>query len=130
MTYVLIAIGAVVLVLALVFVLPKFWKKKLSAGASKAIRGMWMQVENHQDPHRKVMEGAAILDRTLRELGYTGSLGEKWIKAGPYSKNKERAWKAIKIRNVLAHEVGSKISPSEANEAVSAFKAATNDFLR
>lgn len=130
MTYVFVAIGILIVMLGLVFILPKFWKKKLSLQASNAIRGMWVHVESHSDPHRKVMEGAAILDRTLRELGFNGSLGDKWKKAGPYSKAKERTWKAIKLRNVLAHEVGSKISPSEANEAAAAFKAATNDFLR
>ena len=127
-----LAIFVVFFVLFGLYVLvgPKLWRPRVSVAASREIRKTWEQVEMQTDPHRKIMESAALLDRTLKEAGFTGTLGDKWKRASVYAGNTDAVWKAIKLRNVLAHEIGSKVSENEAAWVMEVFSKAMGTFLR
>lgn len=130
MIYIVTILIAILLVGLYVFVGPRMWRKKVSAQKSAEIRRMWTSVDALTDAHRQVMESAALLDRTLKELHFEGTLGDKWKRASLYSNDTERVWKAIKLRNVLAHEIGSTIGTDEAKQTKDAFKRASELFLR
>jgi hypothetical protein len=127
-----LVIFVVLLVLFGLYVLvgPKLWRPRVSADASRDIRRMWALVETQADPHRKIMESAALLDRTLKEAGFSGTLGDKWKKASLYAGNTDGVWKAIKLRNVVAHEIGSKVSESDVRLSMEVMKKALEVFLR
>ena len=119
--------------IALFFVLYVWWsmKKKfgLSRAAAKNIEYHWVKMKKIQDPARRVMEADSILDQTLKELGYQGSLGEKLKKAGPILPNTNDVWNAHKLRNKIAHEPGVQVTDAEANRALRSFEKAIKKFL-
>jgi hypothetical protein len=123
---VLCAIGFI----ALVMFGRNLWKPKLSLGSARLIQAKWSHVQAMQDVHRKVMDADAVLDLTLKELGYQGSLGDKLKKAGKYFPDLNAVWRAHKLRNRIAHEPGTQIHPREAQEALQAIESAIAVFLR
>jgi hypothetical protein len=74
-----------------------------------------------------VLEADKLLDQGLRQAGLPGdSMGER-LKAARSRFQSDRAtydaiWRAHKLRNALAHEVGFDLVPSQAREAVSDFE--------
>ncbi|MBU0766169.1 hypothetical protein KKF55_00040 [Patescibacteria group bacterium] len=103
-------------------------KQKLSPSVQKKILALWSAMEKLDDPMRKLMEADSIFDRSLKELGYEGSLGEKLKAAGHRIPNLNAVWSAHKLRNRLAHESGSYVNDSDVKDALRAFKKAINSF--
>lgn len=128
----LITIG-IVLALAivlLVFFGRNLFKPKLSVAASAKIAKQWSHVLSLADLHRQILEADSVLDMTLQELGFQGSLGEKLKKAGKLLPNQNDVWRAHKLRNRIAHEPGTQISERELQVALKAIEEGIKIFMR
>lgn len=128
MIYLIIIITLATILLVYVGLSIKNSQRKLSGQAYKQIMSLWSAMEKIQDPVRKVMESDAIFDRTLKELGYEGSLGDKLKDAENRIPNIDEVWRAHKLRNRLAHEPGGSVSEKEVKGALNAFKKAIKYF--
>ena len=79
-----------------------------------------------------VAEADKLLDQALRQSGIPGdTMGER-LKAARSRFADDRAtydavWRAHKLRNALAHEVGFDLVPSQAREALRDFERALRD---
>lgn len=78
-----------------------------------------------------IQEADKLLDLVLRQSGGHGdTMGERLKSAKPKFTNYnfyDGAWRAHKLRNALAHEVGFDLVPSQAKEALQDFKQAINN---
>ncbi|MFA6039042.1 MAG: hypothetical protein WCV62_06190 [Candidatus Peribacteraceae bacterium] len=112
-----------------VWVLWRKWQRHRLRGSSRVrvLRG-WEQAMRRQDAFRMLMEADAVLDTLLTELGYAGTLGEKLKKAGPYLPDLDAVWKAHKLRNRLAHEVGTPVPERELREALGTLEKTIRHF--
>lgn len=121
----LVATAAVVIV----FVVRQARKRRMSAAAKRTVV---LAVENalkQSDAVRRVLAMDAVLDLTLTQLGFSGSLGEKLKKAGPRIPTIQAVWEAHKLRNRLAHEHDATVHPAEADRAVRVLEHAVRRFL-
>ena len=121
-----IAIGLLVLaaILVLAGVYAKMRSRGMSQGAKAKIEKALQQAVSQQDPVRRVLAADAVLDLTLTELGFGGSLGDKLKKAGPRIPNVQAVWEAHKLRNQLAHEHDASVNPAQVDRAVRIFEHA------
>ena len=75
-----------------------------------------------------VSEADKLLDLALRQTGASGdTMGDRLKSARPRFADYaayDGAWRAHKLRNALAHEVGFDLVPSQAREALSDFERA------
>lgn len=106
------------------------FRPRVSSASSAVIRRTWETVSSVQPPLRKVMDSAALFDRTLQELGYRGSLGDKLKAAGNYVTDRNEVWRVVKLRNALAHEVGKEVTDQQAAQAFAILRRASEAFLR
>lgn len=78
-----------------------------------------------------VQEADKLLDLALRQAGARGdTMGERLKSAKSKFSNYsfyDGAWRAHKLRNALAHEVGFDLVPAQARDALGDFKHAIND---
>ncbi len=91
-------------------------KRKIVSALTKAI--------SQPDPVRRILAVDTVLDLTLTELGFVGTLGEKLQKAGPRIGNLQAVWDAHKLRNRLAHEHDASVHGAETDRAVRALESA------
>lgn len=117
---VLVAAAAIVVVL----VRAKLRGRGLPPGVAGKLRGAMDGAVGQQDPHRRVVEAAKVLDAALKELGFQGSMAEKLRRAGPRFANVQPVWDALKLRNKIAHEVDARVSDRDATAAAKAFARA------
>lgn len=110
--------------LAMVFVWFSLRRRKLPRTVVDRFGKEWQRIAGIGDHHRRVIEAENLLDSALRELRYMGSFAEKLRKAGPRFQRTEAIWKAHKLRNRLAHEMGIVVNPAEADAAVGVFRSA------
>jgi hypothetical protein len=82
----------------------------------------WRKIKLNTDQEHRLLEADKLFDHMLKKKGYNGSLGEKLKKHGNKFSNIDEIWKAHKLRNKLAHEVDVKLSSSEVDGALRAFK--------
>lgn len=104
---------------------------KVNQSELDALREHWEQVELFilQDATKAqaVAEGDKILDAALKLLGFPGeTMADRLRAAEPRfgSELYQEIWKAHKLRNTLAHEVGATASPAAAAHAVTTFRRA------
>jgi hypothetical protein len=76
-----------------------------------------------------VLEADKLLDQALRQSGLPGAtMGDRLKAARPrFAADRaayDRLWRAHKLRNALAHEVGFDLVPSQAREALRDFESA------
>ena len=76
--------------------------------------------------------GASGLKSSINEadkqLGYPGEkMSDRLKLAGPRFTSRDSVWRAHKLRNALAHEVGFDLVPSQAREALKDFEQALKD---
>jgi len=111
--------------------LRKKWRRNRlnSSAKDRAVRRL-AQLSTLQDPHRRVLEADAILEATLTDLGYTGTMADKLKKAGRYIPGLNDVWRAHKLRNRIAHEPGTIVAERDIDEAVLALKRAVEKFCR
>lgn len=75
-----------------------------------------------------VSEADKLLDLALRQSGARGdTMGERLKSSGKRFSNLNAIWRAHKLRNALAHEVGFDLVPSQAKEALADFKQGLRD---
>ena len=75
-----------------------------------------------------INEADKLLDYALREAGASGeTMGDRLRSAGARFSNRNDVWRAHKLRNALAHEVGFDLVPSQAKEALSDFEQGLRD---
>lgn len=82
----------------------------------------------HWDPRYVVMEGDKLLDFLLTRLGYRGSLGEKLKKAGRRFRCEQDLWRAHKLRNTLAHELGATVDIKQVRAVLKAYRSAFEQY--
>ncbi|TSC58040.1 MAG: Uncharacterized protein Greene041619_819 [Candidatus Peregrinibacteria bacterium Greene0416_19] len=127
MTWILLIVVAIGVIGLLLLVRRR---KRLSAAASSKIRSAWNHAVSLPDTHRRLLEADKVLDVTLEELGYRGTLGEKLKKASGSIPSVNAVWAAHKMRNRIAHEPGASLSDAECRSALQAFERAIFAFLR
>lgn len=123
---------AIFLILALLLGAWWLWRRwhrlRLPRFVRSRILSQWERARGNADAHRRILEADAVLDALLTALGYRGSLGEKLQKAGPYVPRLNEVWRAHKLRNRLAHEIGVQVHPRECEEAMRAFEGVVRKF--
>ena len=73
-------------------------------------------------------EADKLLDHAMKQLGYPGAtMGERLKVAGRHMPNRDAVWRAHKLRNALAHEVGFDLVPSQVKEALAGFEQGLKD---
>jgi hypothetical protein len=98
--------------------------------------GRWANIEtmakgNGNDLRNAVSEADKLLDHYLLQTGLArNNMGERLKAARPRFSSYEiydAVWKAHKLRNALAHEVGFDLVASQARQAVSDFGRGLKD---
>jgi uncharacterized membrane protein YccC len=110
--------------LAMVFVWFSLRRRKLPRNVADRLAKEWQRISGIGDLHRRVIEAENLLDSALRELRYAGSFADKLRRAGPRFQHTETIWKAHKLRNRLAHEMGIHLRAAEADAALRTFRSA------
>jgi hypothetical protein len=119
-----ILLGFAVIFLAFVAWRMRFRRARLRGAAKTRAFAQFESARKLSDPARRVVEADIVLDHALKELGYSGSLGEKLKTMGVRFSNVDAIWRAHKLRNRIAHEPGVSISDKEAEVALRAFEKA------
>lgn len=94
---------------------------RLNRSQQRSIRTHWTAATAVADPHRRVMDGDAVVAKLLRELGFQGSMADGLKKGGKYLPGINDVWTAHKLRNRLAHEPGIQPSAREVDAAMRTF---------
>jgi hypothetical protein len=90
-----------------------------------------MESGNQSDWRLAILEADILLYDMLDQMGYEGqSIGEKLKSIEPSSFNTlDEAWRAHKVRNIIAHEGGSYVlSRSEAERAIRWYETVFKEF--
>jgi hypothetical protein len=75
-----------------------------------------------------INEADKLLDHAMKQLGYPGErMGDRLKLAGAQLSDRDAVWRAHKLRNALAHEVGFDLVPSQAKEALRDFEQGLRD---
>lgn len=75
-----------------------------------------------------INEADKLFDYVMRQLGYAGeTMAERLKVAGSKLSDQNSVWRAHKLRNALAHEVGFDLVASQANEALHDFERGLRD---
>ncbi|MDP2691250.1 MAG: hypothetical protein Q8O95_02480 [bacterium] len=104
-------------------------RQRISAQEAKQIRKFWQEIFELRSeyPDQAVLKADKLLDHALKQAGYTGTMGEKMKQARAVFRDNNGVWSAHKLRNRIAHEIHVKVSPIQANTALTAFKKAFID---
>lgn len=120
-----------VIIIALLLVIVVFWKYSqggLSKEIQKHIKKKWNKcVLNEKDRKKAILEADKILDFTLKNLQYEGSLGEKLKKSKTLFSDLNGTWMAHKLRNKIAHEIDFELSENQRKKAIRQFTQALQD---
>jgi hypothetical protein len=75
-----------------------------------------------------INEADKLLDYVMKQLGYPGEkMADRLKLAGPRFTSRDNIWRAHKLRNALAHEIGFDLVPSQAKEALKDFELGLKD---
>lgn len=75
-----------------------------------------------------INEADKLLDHVMRQQGASGdSMADRMRSFNNRWSHRDDIWRAHKIRNALAHEIGYDLVPSQAKEALGDFKVALTD---
>lgn len=87
----------------------------------------WSSIEAMR-PASAVPEADKLFDYVLRAQGFAGqTMAERLKRAERRLSDRGAVWRAHKLRNSLAHEVGFEVVDSHAREALAAFKRGLED---
>lgn len=109
-----------------------FFRRIFKGGFSEKevfyIRSHWVRIIDmfSGNPKVSILDADKLLDYALSKRGYKGSLGEKLKHSKGLFSNLDGVWRAHKLRNRVAHELGD-IDRGEAKSALAQFKKALND---
>jgi len=100
-----------------------WWKqKRMRAVSMSAAKKSWTKLDAIPDPGRRILEAQSIVDRALNTIGYRGTFGEKLKRIQSHHQEFSDVWEALKLRNRIAHEPGTRVTEKEAQKALKAFK--------
>lgn len=75
-----------------------------------------------------ISDADKLFDYAMKQLGYPGETFADRLKVAQRElSNRDAVWRAHKLRNALAHEMGFDLVPSQANEALRDFERGLND---
>lgn len=75
-----------------------------------------------------ILQADKLLDRALRESGYSGeTMAERLTSASRVFSKREAVWVAHKLRNRIAHDDHVRINPEWTRKALASFKRALRD---
>jgi hypothetical protein len=75
-----------------------------------------------------ILDADKLLDHVLKTQGFRGeTMGDRLRSAGSHFSSRNDVWRAHKLRNTMAHEVGFDLVPSQVREALSDFERALRD---
>jgi len=118
-----LAILAALACISLVLILLFQWKQKnLRKKSVRNAQQQWKKLDRITDPGRRILEAQSIIDRALNDMGYRGTFAEKLQRIQTQPKEFQDVWDALKLRNRIAHEPGTIVSPEQANTVLHAFK--------
>ena len=125
----LIALIVFVLIDVLIvgYVVWKGKKRGLSPAEKQKYMVHWQRIKSDRDLRHAVMDADKLLDSLLAKKGYAGPLGEKLKKSAKLFSDLNGVWSAHKMRNRLAHELDSQLTPSDAERALRQFERAFRD---
>ncbi len=128
MSYIVLFIIIFIFLLAVVVFFMNARRKGITANEQQYIYSHWTNVlaETNKNPGKAILDADKLLSYALNKNGFEGSVGEKLKKAGSRFTNLNAVWRAHKLRNRVAHELG-KISVAEAKDALKHFRRALND---
>lgn len=87
----------------------------------------WAGIEAMR-PASAVPEADKLFDYVLKAQGFGGqTMAERLKRAERHLSDRGGVWRAHKLRNSLAHEVGFEVVDSHAREALAAFKQGLRD---
>ncbi|MBN2087669.1 hypothetical protein JW758_04950 [Candidatus Peregrinibacteria bacterium] len=109
------------------YVVYKRSRKKLSKQIKDEICDSWKQIIRQSDKSHAIMNADKLLDHTLTQLGYKGSLGAKLKKSPRLFKDINSVWRAHKVRNNIAHQMNYKVTEKAYKDSMLAFKQAFKD---
>lgn len=128
--FVAIVIGLLFLtfVLALYVFFKQANRKGFEMKELQYIRSHWVRIIDmfSNNPKESILDADKLLDYALDRSGYKGSVGEKLKISGARFSDIDGLWRAHKLRNQVAHELGN-INIGDAKKALSQFKRALND---
>lgn len=79
-------------------------------------------------PAAAVPEADKLFDYVLKAQGFAGeTMAERLKRAERRLSDRSGVWRAHKLRNSLAHEIGFQVVDSHAREALAAFKSGLQD---
>lgn len=92
------------------------------------INSHWIRIIDsfNSEPRYAVLDADKLLDYALSRKGFVGNVGDKLKKAKYRFSDLDGVWRAHKLRNRIAHELGT-IDKEEARSALKHFKRALND---
>lgn len=97
-----------ILVLAFLLVLFVYFKSRNKKLSNNELNFFAERIQKISalSPREQIVEFDKLLDLALAKLGKQGTLGEKLKKSESLFKNINNVWRAHKVRNKIAHEVG------------------------
>jgi|GEM_PF-2318874 len=122
-------LGFALLVLATVIWLVLRHRVKISLPQKIRLREAWNEAIAIKDPARRVLEAEKVCDAVLKALAYHGTFAEKLQQAGPQLTHVDAIWNAHRLRNMIAHEVGVRVSSAQGDRALQAFAVIVHQFL-
>ena len=110
-----------------------FRKTVLSSQAREIVKTKWQEIEEliklgkPSNFKNAVISADKLLYFVLKEVGFSGTLGEKLIAAKGRFSDYSGIWQAHKLRNRIVHEIEHEMFHFEATSAVAQFKKALKD---
>src|SRR5581483_87304 len=131
MTYVFIAIAAIVLGVILWVLIHSGWRFARPLNRHYFER-KWLEllarVKTHDGMILSVIDADKLLDEALKRRGYKGrTMGERLVAAQRVLSNNDGVWFAHKLRSRLVHEPEVRLKKSEAKDALAAIKQSLID---
>ena len=127
-------LAGVASVAVLLFVVILFTKKGPAALNQQKYQSAWLAIEiafkkdQTSSYSMSVLEADKLLDKALKERGFTGhTMGERMKSAQKTWTNANAVWTAHKLRNKIAHETNVNVTYNAAAHALIAFKRGLKD---
>ena len=124
---IIVLIVLVIIYLIIILAWKKWYKVRWSNANLQLFNKNWQRIQQEGDLRMRVIEADKLLDIMLRKRNVEGSLGEKLKKYGSNFSDLDGLWRAHKLRNKLAHEMGLKIASAEVDVAIKTFGRAFKD---
>lgn len=122
-------LAAVIAVGILLLIFFRFRRKRFSEKDKTFFRNHWTNIEKtfETDLRKAVLDADALFNWALDRRFGAGDVGDKLKTASSFFSDIDDIWKAHKLRNRIAHEIGGGVSKNEAENALRAFRKAFHD---